>query len=60
LKQLLKIAQAFGVETHELLIVEHEEPSAAKLRVMIQELRRRRLGGVAAGLHVVEGSTAVR
>jgi hypothetical protein len=38
LTQLLKIAQALGMELHELLIVEYEEPSAAKPRVMIQEL----------------------
>jgi transcriptional regulator with XRE-family HTH domain len=38
LKQLLKIAQALGVEPHELLIVEQEEPSASRLRAMIQEL----------------------
>jgi transcriptional regulator with XRE-family HTH domain len=37
LKQLLKIAQALGVEPHELPI-EQEEPSATKLRAMIQEL----------------------
>jgi len=34
----VKIAQALGVEPQELLIVEHEGPSAAKPRVMIQEL----------------------
>ena len=34
----MKIAQALGVEPQELLIVEHEGPSAAKPRVMIQEL----------------------
>jgi transcriptional regulator with XRE-family HTH domain len=38
LKQLLKIAQALGVEPHELLAIEPEEPSLSKLRVMIQEL----------------------
>jgi DNA-binding XRE family transcriptional regulator len=38
LKSALKIAQAVGVETHELLIIEQEEPSATKLRAMIEEL----------------------
>jgi transcriptional regulator with XRE-family HTH domain len=38
LKQLVKIAQALGVETHELLIVEQEESSTPKLWAMIQEL----------------------
>jgi hypothetical protein len=37
---LLKIAQALGVEPHELLIVEQEEPSVPKLRAMMQELLR--------------------
>jgi transcriptional regulator with XRE-family HTH domain len=37
-KQLLKIAQALGVAPHELLVVDHEEPSVPKLRAMIQEL----------------------
>jgi transcriptional regulator with XRE-family HTH domain len=40
LKQLLKIAQALGVEPHELLLVEQEEPSIPKLRTMIQGLLR--------------------
>ena len=40
LKQLLKIAQALGVELHELLLVEQEEPSIPKLRTMIQGLLR--------------------
>jgi transcriptional regulator with XRE-family HTH domain len=40
LKQLLKIAQALGVEPHELLIVEQEELSISKLRTMIQGLLR--------------------
>jgi transcriptional regulator with XRE-family HTH domain len=40
LKQLLKIAQALKVEPHELLVVEQEEPSAPKLRAMIQDLLR--------------------
>ncbi len=38
LKQLLKIAQALGIELHELLLFEHEEPSIPKLRAMIHEL----------------------
>ena len=38
MKQRLKIAQALGVEPHELLIVEQEEPSASKLRSTIQGL----------------------
>jgi len=38
LKQLLKIAQALGIELHELLLVEHEEPGVPKLRAMIHEL----------------------
>lgn len=38
LKHLTKIARALGVELHELLLVEHEEPSGAKLRAMIHEL----------------------
>lgn len=37
-KQLLKLAQALGVEPHELLIVDHEEPSISQLRAMIQAL----------------------
>jgi transcriptional regulator with XRE-family HTH domain len=40
LKQLLKIAQALGIEPHELLVIEQEEPSIAKLRGMIQDLLR--------------------
>jgi transcriptional regulator with XRE-family HTH domain len=40
LKQLLKTAQALGVEPHELLMVEQEEPSVPKLRAMMQELLR--------------------
>jgi transcriptional regulator with XRE-family HTH domain len=40
LKQLLKIAQALGIEHYELLIVEQEEPSAPKLRAMMQGLLR--------------------
>ena len=40
LKQLLKIAQALGVEPHDLLIVDQEEPSVSKLRAMIQEFLR--------------------
>jgi len=39
-KQLLKIAQALGVEPHALLISEHEEPNVPKLRAMIHELLR--------------------
>lgn len=38
LKQLTKIARGLGVELHELLLVEHEEPSISKLRAMIHEL----------------------
>jgi transcriptional regulator with XRE-family HTH domain len=38
LKSPLKIAQALGVEPHELLIVGQEEPSALKLRAMSQDL----------------------
>jgi transcriptional regulator with XRE-family HTH domain len=38
LKQLVKIAQALGVEPHELLIVEQEEPSVPTLQRMIQGL----------------------
>ena len=40
LKQLLKLAQALGIEPHELLLVEQEEPSLPKLRAMIQDLLR--------------------
>jgi transcriptional regulator with XRE-family HTH domain len=40
LKQLLKIAQALGVEPHELLLIEQEEPSIPKLRTMLQGLLR--------------------
>jgi transcriptional regulator with XRE-family HTH domain len=40
LKQLLKIAQALGVEPHELLMIEQKEPSVPKLRTMMQELLR--------------------
>jgi transcriptional regulator with XRE-family HTH domain len=40
LKQLLKIAQALGVDIHELLTVEQEEPSLSKLRTMINGLLR--------------------
>jgi len=39
-KQLVKNAQALGVESHELLTVAQEEPSAAMLQAMIQELLR--------------------
>jgi transcriptional regulator with XRE-family HTH domain len=37
-KQLLKLAQALGVEPHELLIVDQEELSMPQLRAMIQAL----------------------
>jgi transcriptional regulator with XRE-family HTH domain len=37
-KQLLKLAQALGVEPHELLLVDQEELSVPQLRAMIQAL----------------------
>jgi transcriptional regulator with XRE-family HTH domain len=37
-KQLLAIAHALGVELHDLVVVEQEEPSAPKLRAMIGSL----------------------
>jgi transcriptional regulator with XRE-family HTH domain len=37
-RQLLKLAQALGVEPHELLIVDQEELGMPQLRAMIQAL----------------------
>ena len=49
-KQLLKLAQALGVELHELLIVEQEELSLSQLRAMIQALLEEAKPGIAAGV----------